>query len=123
MAYQKSAGVSDPFFVKKFIDDQEAGQVASTTGTTQAAAIAVTGTCCALTAAAAGGSVALPAAKQGMQLWIRNAHATNAMNVFGNNSTDTINGTVGTTAYSLAATKAACFFSPADGVWHVMLGA
>lgn len=125
MAYLKSAGVSDPFYMKKYIDDTETGATVTTTGTTQAAGVALTGTMCAVTAAAGSGSVNLPSAKAGVFMFVRNVSASNALAVFSSNAstTDTINGTIGTTAYSLAATKGAVFFSPADGVWHVILSA
>ena len=68
------------------------------------------------TVASASDSVKLPAAKKGMIVMVLNGTATNA-NLYGFNATDTINGTLGSTAFTLTANKAALFFCPADGFW------
>lgn len=71
----------------------------------------------------AGDSVVLPSAVGGQAITVINASAT-SMNVFASNATptDSINGTVGTSAYAIAAGKMAEFMSfPA--VWHALLSA
>jgi hypothetical protein len=72
----------------------------------------------------AGDSVALPSATGDQVIFVVNSSAT-SMNVFSSNAstTDTINGTVGTTAYAIAAGKAVAFISPGTGVWRALLSA
>lgn len=68
------------------------------------------------TVATAGDSVKLPNAVKGQVKMVYNNTATSA-NLFGANSTDTINGTVGSTAYAIAANIAVTFFCPKNGIW------
>ena len=89
----------------------------ATGGQTKATQIAVNASLVYISTVASGGdSVKLPAAKAGMVKMILNGTATSA-NVFGYNSTDTINGTVGSTAAALAGNKSAVYFCPKDGYW------
>ena len=64
----------------------------------------------------AGDSVKLPSAQRGLVKMVVNPTA-NSANIFGRNTTDTINGVVGTTAFALAGNSSAVFFSPKHGVW------
>jgi hypothetical protein len=74
------------------------------------------------TVATIGDSVALPLAA-GQRVILVNA-ATNSMNVFAfNGSSDTINGTAGSTAYALAGGKTAEFVSAGATFWNVLLSA
>ena len=62
----------------------------------------------------------LPAPAQGLSVRLINDHATNALKIY--SATGNINGTAGTTAYSLAAGKVA--IATSDGTnWRVMLSA
>lgn len=93
-------------------------------GGTQAAAFPLAGSSRyrVTTVGTAGDSVSLPLAA-GQALVLINASAT-SMNVFAfNGSSDTINGTAGSTAYALAGGKVAEFFSAGAGAWNVMLSA
>ena len=74
------------------------------------------------TVATAGDSVQLPLAAS-QRVVVLNKGA-NSMNIFAlNGSADTINGTAGSTAYALAAGKAAEFLSSAATLWDVLLSA
>jgi hypothetical protein len=76
------------------------------------------------TVATAADSVCLPSAVGGQAITVINAGA-NALAVFSSNAStaDTINGTAGTTAFSLAAGKVAEFVSYTAGAWRVLLSA
>jgi hypothetical protein len=76
------------------------------------------------TVGSAGDSVILPSAVGGQSITVINGSGT-SMNVFSNtaSTSDTINGTAGTTAYAIAGGKTAEFVSPASGVWHALLSA
>jgi hypothetical protein len=94
-------------------------------GGLQPSALALTAAINRVTTVATGGdSVALPAATGGQSISVINAGAS-ALAVFSSNAStgDTINGTAGTTAYSLASGKTAEFISPAAGAWHVIVSA
>lgn len=75
-----------------------------------------------LTVATAGDSVLLPAAKAGNILWVKNAHASNSMNVFPNTG-DAINALSANSAYAVAATKCVTFVCAVDGTWDTILTA
>ena len=71
-----------------------------------------------VTVASSNDSSQLPAAKAGSVVFLRNEGA-NTMRVYGREGTsDTINGTIGTTAVTLASTACLMFFCPRDGVWY-----
>jgi len=94
-------------------------------GGTQALGVALTASVNLITVCATGGdSVCLPSALGGQEVFVGNAGAA-ACNVFSSNAStaDTINGTIGTTAFSLGIGKNAVFFSPAAGIWRVILTA
>lgn len=94
-------------------------------GGTQAAGVALTSAINLVTVCAtAGDSVCVPPAVGGQAITVLNAGAA-SMNVFSSNAStaDTINGTIGTTAFAVAAGKNAEFISPAAGVWRVILSA
>lgn len=94
-------------------------------GGTQALGVALTSTINLITVCATGGdSVCLPSAVGGQSIFVCNAGAA-ACNVFSSNAStaDTINGTIGTTAFSLGIGKNAEFISPAAGIWRVLLTA
>jgi hypothetical protein len=75
------------------------------------------------TVATAADSVALPLAAPGMDITVINAGA-NAMQVFAQNgSSDTIDGTAGSTGYSQAAGKSVQYLSTAAGAWHKIVSA
>ena len=78
------------------------------------------------TVATTGDSVALPECVQGTAFFIRNAGA-NLLNVFGNPTTnaisstlDTINGTAGSTAFTISSNAASPFFCAKSGAWSAM---
>ena len=75
------------------------------------------------TCASSGDSVVLPVAQPGMQKMIFNNTATSSLYVYGANSTDTINGTVGSTAYQIATFVAVLFSCPKAGVWTAIKSA
>ena len=94
-------------------------------GGTQALGVALTSAINLITVCATNGdSVCLPPAVGGQDILVMNAGVANC-NVFSSNAstTDTINGTIGTTAFSLVAAKNAAFVSPASGIWRVILTA
>lgn len=75
------------------------------------------------TVATAADSCQLPLAYGGQCILITNAHASNAMQIFGNSAgTDTINGTAGATGISLAAGKT-IELNSYPGLWHGILSA
>lgn len=84
------------------------------------------------TVGTAADSVCLPFAQQGMNLSLRNAAASNALDMYGqsaNNpltgSADTINGTAGSTVYpsgGLAAGSSVECFAVKNGVWSCVHG-
>lgn len=76
------------------------------------------------TVASANDSVQLPLAAPGMDITVINAAASNAMQVFAQNgSTDTIDGTAGSTGFSQAAGKTVQYVSTAAGAWHKLVSA
>lgn len=76
------------------------------------------------TVATAADSVSLPAAVGGQVVYVSNSAASNAMQVFAaSGTTDTINGTAGSTGISVAAGKGIIFFSAVAGRWHGVLSA
>jgi hypothetical protein len=75
-----------------------------------------------VTNAAAGNGVKLPLSVPGYELSVSNAHATNAVQVYGT-APDTINGVATATGVSIPATKSATFFCHTAGAWHMQLGA
>lgn len=94
-------------------------------GGTQALGTAMNAACMNIAVCATSGdSVCMPAAIGGQALYVVNAGAASC-NIFSSNAapTDTINGTVGTTAYALAAGKATNFVSFVAGAWRVILSA
>lgn len=56
----------------------------------------------------------------GMFVIVTNAHASNAVNVFAQGSTQSINAIAGGSAFSLAATKTAMFICSAASIWHTL---
>jgi hypothetical protein len=81
------------------------------------------------TVASANDSVALPFAVAGSYLLVRNAAASNSMNVYANpgtnlltNSTDTINGSTNSTAYAVGGQNVAIFFAAKNGIWSATHG-
>lgn len=74
------------------------------------------------TVATAADSVLLPVAKAGNILWVKNAHASNSMNVFPNTG-DAINALSVNAAYAVAATKCVAFVCAVDGTWDTILTA
>lgn len=125
MAFSKYLGVNAPFFLEQWIGASESAQTVTTTGTTQAAGIVLAATMVQATPAAGSGSVNLPPAKAGVWLLVRNLGGVNALAIFASllAASDTINGTIGTTALSVAAGKNVLMFCPADGTWFSLLGA
>lgn len=92
-------------------------------GGTQAAAVQLSNGTNRITVCATGGdSVALPlAALQSVR--VLNAGAA-SLNVFAlNGSSDTINGTAGSTAFAVGIGKSAEFISAVAGAWNVILSA
>lgn len=68
-------------------------------------------------------SVQLPPAIAGTRVYVGNSGVANAT-VYGKNGrTDTINGTAGSTGFTLATTKNATFFCAVTGKWRVNLTA
>lgn len=76
-----------------------------------------------ITVATAADGVRLPACKAGLRVTVINAAAANAMNVFPNVSTETINALSGGTAISVAANKSINFDCAIDGKWYSNLTA
>lgn len=74
------------------------------------------------TVATAADSVVLPSAVAGSVVWLRNADAADAVQVFAN-GTDTINGTAGATGISVANSKTVLFVAATNGVWFSLLTA
>lgn len=81
------------------------------------------------TVASANDSVALPFAVAGTYLMVRNAAASNSMNVYANPNTnlltattDTINGNTNSTAYAVGGQTVAIFFAAKNGVWSAIHG-
>lgn len=74
------------------------------------------------TVGTAGDSATLPAAKAGDWRIIKNAHATNSMDVFPATG-ETVNAGSANAAFAVAATKAALFFAAKDGHWDTILTA
>jgi hypothetical protein len=74
--------------------------------------------------ATGGDSVLLPSAIAGQSISVINSGVA-SMNVFSSLSSvsDTINGTVGSTAFAIAAGKTAEFICPVLGAWFVVLSA
>jgi hypothetical protein len=75
-----------------------------------------------VTVASGNDSVVLPAAKAGMVRVVKNAHASNSMNVFPY-SGDAINALSANSAYAVAATKVVMFVCAVDGTWDTLLTA
>lgn len=80
------------------------------------------------TVASSGDSIALPQCVQGTQFFLSNAGA-NPVNVFGNPTVnaltaanDTINGTAGSSAYSVTNATNAFFFCAKNGAWKAVKG-
>ena len=72
----------------------------------------------------AGDSVALPPARGGQIILVRNGAGTMACQVFAAvGANDTINGVAGTTGVTLPAGGAAMFASPSAGMWFWVLSA
>jgi hypothetical protein len=74
------------------------------------------------TVATAADSVVLPVATAGSVVWLRNADAADAVQVFANGS-DTINGTAGATGISVANGKTVLFVAATNNVWFSLLTA
>ncbi len=74
------------------------------------------------TVATAADSVVLPVAVAGSVVWLRNADAADAVQVFANGS-DTINGTAGATGISVANGKTVLFVAATNNVWFSLLTA
>lgn len=93
------------------------------TGSTQADAAEMQCDFNVATAASVDGTtgVKLPAFGKNAFVFLKNADAAAACKVYSNVSTGTINGTAGSTAYSLAATKSAMFVHVGADVWHAIL--
>lgn len=86
---------------------------------TQAAAYQLTAQLSRVVTVAAGGNgVALPAAKVGKSVVLVNSNVSNAVQVFGmNGTTDTINGTAGSTGISQAAASRHVYECFTAGAW------
>jgi len=58
----------------------------------------------------------------GMFVIVTNSHATNAVNVYAQGATQSINAVAASSAFSLAATKTAMFIcsAAATGIWHTL---
>lgn len=76
------------------------------------------------TVASANDSVALPQCVAGSKLWLRNASASNNMAVYGSPTVnsltaanDTINGTAGSSAYTINSQTNGVFFCAKNGAW------
>lgn len=130
MSYSAYAGGNTNAPIDTWIKAQESGADAITAkaGGGQATATVLAATCNnVVTVASAADSVQLPLAAAGLTVFVKNTHATNAVQVFAaNGSTDTIDGTAGSTGTSLAATKAAVYFcalSAPGGKWFRILTA
>lgn len=93
-------------------------------GGTQAAAVQLgTGISRISVCATGGDSVALPLAAAGSRCTVLNAGAA-SLNVFAlNGSSDTINGTAGSTAFAVGIGKSAEFISAVAATWNVILSA
>lgn len=74
------------------------------------------------TVASSGDSVKLPICAGGKVVFIVNAAASNALNLYGQTG-ETINALSANTAFSLAANKAAIATCGTDGAWYVVLTA
>lgn len=93
------------------------------TGSTQADAATMQHDINIATAASVDGTtgVKLPSVSKSVFLILKNADGAAACKVYSNVSTGTINGTAGSTAYSLAAGKTALFLGFGSDVWHAVL--
>lgn len=94
------------------------------TGSTQADAATIQCDFNIATAASVDGTVGvkLPATGKNSVIFLKNAEAaTNAVKVYSNTAAGYINGTAGSTAYSLAATKSAMFVNVGSDTWHAIL--
>lgn len=69
------------------------------------------------TVGVAGDSVVLPAAKAGMQMSVANSAAANAMDIFPNSASESINALSGGTALSVVVNKTILFTCYVDGIW------
>lgn len=76
-----------------------------------------------ITVASAADGVRLPACKAGLRVTVINAAAANAMNVFPNVSTETINALTAGTALSVVVNKSINFDCAIDGKWYSNLTA
>jgi hypothetical protein len=74
------------------------------------------------TVATAADSVKLPDAVVGRAIFVKNAHATNSLNVFPKTG-EAINALAANAAFALAATKAAWFVCTLSGTWDTILTA
>jgi hypothetical protein len=74
------------------------------------------------TVASANDSAQLPAAVVGVSRVVKNAHATNSMNIFPQTG-QSINALAANAAFALAATKAVEFRCTVAGVWDTLLSA
>lgn len=75
-----------------------------------------------VTVGSAADSVKLPPSFAGARVVVINAHASNAIQVFGHN-TATINGVAAGTGVSQAAGKTAIYYCPVPGKWYRALSA
>lgn len=95
-------------------------------GSTQADALELKTNVAIPTAASTDGTKGVklpPNAAAGAVVVVRNVAAVNALKIYSNVSTGFINGTAGSTAYSLAATKGAMFVCVGADTWHAILSA
>lgn len=93
------------------------------TGSTQADAATMQCDFNIATAASVDGTtgVKLPSVGETAFIYLKNADAAAAVKVYSNTSAGYINGTAGSTAYSLAATKTAMFVNVGSDTWHAVL--
>lgn len=76
------------------------------------------------TVASAADSIALPQCVAGTYIWLRNGTASTSMSVYGSPTAnsltaanDTINGTAGSSAYTIAGATNGVFFCAKNGAW------
>ena len=106
-----------------FLERSYAAGLAAHAGGGQGAALALTKDFNRITTVAtAGDSVLLPDAVHGRSIFVKNAHATNSLNVFPKTG-ENINALSANAAYALAATKGALFVCVVNGTWDTILTA
>jgi hypothetical protein len=129
----KNSPISSRLTKRKFkMDNSYQGNMTALAGGSQTGATPISRTFSRfVTVVTAGDSCVLPNAAPGLQYTIKNAAASNSMNVFASLTSsppmygilDSINGASNSTAFAIAAGKSAKFFCVQLGVWDTLLSA